>query len=102
MCLVKKPKVVAPTNTEKEAPILRNSYLDGIDPIIRSRSGGVRGLTIRRGSSGTVTVPKPQPATQVPISGGNTANIPTISRPISSGGGGGISSSLTSHNFHIK
>lgn len=71
MCLIKKPKVVSqPTTTaDKEPPILRNPYLDGLDPIIRARRGGVSGLTIRRGQ------PSPLPTT------------PTLPAPPNSGGG---------------
>ena len=67
MCLVKKPKVVAPV--EKDPAILRNPYLDGLDPIIRARSGGVRSLTIRRDGSPTPPIARPVP-TATPISGG--------------------------------
>lgn len=48
MCVVKKPKAVAVQQTEKETPVLRNPYLDGVDPIVRARSTGVRGLRIDR------------------------------------------------------
>ncbi|WP_406853365.1 hypothetical protein WEU32_06925 [Brevundimonas sp. BH3] len=67
MCMMKKPKVVS-APAQKEAGILRNPYLDGIDPILRAQRGGVKGLTIRRGSAGTVSVPRPQPSIQIPTS----------------------------------
>lgn len=59
MCLVKKPKVVQSTTAEnKEAPVLRNPYLDGLPSILRARRGGVQSLTIRRGgASGTANTP---------------------------------------------
>ena len=63
MCLVKKPKVVTSTAAEnKEVPVLRNPYLDGLPSILRARRGGVQSLTIRRGkTSGTVSTPAPPP-----------------------------------------
>lgn len=59
MCLVKKPKVVQSATAEnKEAPVLRNPYLDGLPSILRARRGGVQSLTIRRGgASGTANTP---------------------------------------------
>ncbi|MFN3582787.1 hypothetical protein [Phenylobacterium sp.] len=34
--------------TDRPLPILRNPYLDGIDPIMRARSTGLRALRIDR------------------------------------------------------
>ena len=77
MCLVKKPKVAAPP-PEKEAAILRNPYLDGLDPILRARSGGVRSLTIRRDQTSSTTTPprSPTPPVQVPNTGGGGTKYP--------------------------
>ncbi|MEG2313510.1 hypothetical protein [Brevundimonas sp.] len=47
MCIGEKPKIAAPV-AAKDPAILRNPYLDGLDPILRARSGGVRSLTLRR------------------------------------------------------
>jgi len=84
MCLVKKPKV-AVAATEKEAAILRNPYLDGLDPILRARTGGVKALTIRRDQT-----PSPNPLFPAPA-----PFIPPVNQPVSGGGGsGGVKSSL--------
>ena len=63
MCLVKKPKVVQSTTAEnKDAPVLRNPYLDGLPSVLRARRGGVQSLTIRRGgASGTANTPSTAP-----------------------------------------
>lgn len=54
MCLAKGPKVVqASAASDKPVPVLRNPYLDGIDPIIRARSMGTRSMRIDRGSAST-------------------------------------------------
>jgi hypothetical protein len=47
---VKKPRQVA-VQKEKDPPILRNPFLDGIDPILRARQTGLRSLRIDRGSA---------------------------------------------------
>lgn len=67
MCMAKKPKV-AQVST-KEPGILRNPYLDGIDPLIRARQGGVKSLTISRDGSPPPPIAPPIP-TAPPISGG--------------------------------
>ncbi|WP_343698855.1 hypothetical protein [Caulobacter sp.] len=51
MCLVKKPKSVAVTQTEKEPAVLRNPFLDGIDPIIRAQSTGLKSLRVDAAST---------------------------------------------------
>lgn len=68
MCLVKKPKVVTSAAAEaKEAPVLRNPYLDGLPSVLRARRGGVQSLTIRRGgASGTANAPQTAPTTPAP------------------------------------
>lgn len=59
MCsLFKKPKVVSAPATQAEPGVLRNPYLDGLDAVVRARSGGVRSLTIRKGVGGA-TAPNP-------------------------------------------
>lgn len=52
MCTVKTPKVVPVTQTEKPLNILRNPYLDGIDPVKRSNSVGMGSLRINRQPAG--------------------------------------------------
>jgi len=76
MCIVKKPKAVAVNQPEKEAPVLRNPYLDGIDPVIRSRMTGLKSLRID-------AVPRAKAAnpalTVSPASGATTTTSPTVS-----------------------
>lgn len=53
MCTVKAPKVVPVSrDTEKPLNILRNPYLDGIDPMKRSNSVGMGSLRINRQPAG--------------------------------------------------
>jgi hypothetical protein len=53
MCTVKTPKVV-PVSRDSEKPlnILRNPYLDGMDPSKKSKSVGLGSLRINRQSAG--------------------------------------------------
>ena len=89
-----KPKVVsAPTQgsaTEKEPAILRNPYLDGLNPIIKARQGGVRSLRSDRLGAGVQMPTTPNPVTSpptptrpplVPQPGGTTT------QPVTGGGG---------------
>jgi hypothetical protein len=50
MCVVKKPKPVSVSKDSTPVPVLRNPYLDGIDPITKARTTGLRSLRIDRGS----------------------------------------------------
>jgi hypothetical protein len=64
MCLVSSAKKVASgvnatQNTRK--PVLRNPYLDGVEPILRAQSQGVRSLRIDRAGAGTSAAPNPSP-----------------------------------------
>lgn len=74
MCIVSKPKVVQPTAAaDKDPAILRNPWLDGLDPIIRARQGGVKSLTLRRGGSSANTAPTTGTAPANPAAlGGST------------------------------
>lgn len=96
MCTAKPKIVSAPTQgsaTEKEPAILRNPYLDGLNPIIKARQGGVRSLRIDRLGAGVQMPTTPDPVTPpltptptrpplTPRPGGGT------SPPITGGGGG--------------
>ena len=72
MCVVKTPKITQPTaaaTTDKPLPVMRNPYLDGIDPLIRSRQTGMSSLRIDRkpaGSSATITRPPASTPTAAP------------------------------------
>lgn len=52
MCVVKTPKPVAVSQTEKDPQVLRNPYLDGINPLVAARRTGVSALRIDRNTSG--------------------------------------------------
>lgn len=55
---MKTPKPVSQTaGTEKKVQVLRNPYLDGVDPLIRARQTGVGSLRIdRTAPSGSLKV----------------------------------------------
>lgn len=79
MCsLFKKPKVVSAPQAA-EPGVLRNPYLDGLDAVVRARSGGVRSLTIRKATPGA---PAPAPAPTAPPA-------PLTPTPTPGGGSGG-------------
>lgn len=82
MCsLFKKPKVVSAPQAA-EPGVLRNPYLDGLDAVVRARSGGVRALTIRKATPGA---PAPTPALPAPA----PVPVPTPSlKPTPNPGGG--------------
>lgn len=74
MCVVSKPKVVQPSAAaDKDPAILRNPWLDGLDPIIRARQGGVKSLTIRRGGSTANTTPTNPAAPSNPLAPGGSS-----------------------------
>lgn len=76
MCVVKSPKVKE--TKEKEPTIIRNPYLDGIDPSTKALRQGRSSLRIERAGSGAT--PVAPPATADPI----TPSVPTALTPASS------------------
>ncbi len=86
MCVVKTPKITAPSTaaqSDKPLPVLRNPYLDGIGPTIRAQRTGMSSLRIDRGTtpkatpkptSVTPTIPSASPATPT-LSVGETAAL---------------------------
>lgn len=79
MCIVKKPKPVVVNKTDKELPVLRNPFLDGIDPILRARQTGMRSLRIdrvARTKSSPATVARPTATTSTPAP---AATVPAAS-----------------------
>lgn len=63
MCTTRTPKPVevqSSTKAEKRVQILRNPYLDGVDPSRRAQQVGVGSFRIDRGS-GTARVPNQRP-----------------------------------------
>jgi hypothetical protein len=68
MCVVKTPKVQA-TDAQAKTPeptIIRNPYLDGVDPASRSLRMGSSSLRIERGGGG-VRPPSPGAITRPPV-----------------------------------
>lgn len=61
MCTVRTPKPVeVQPKAEKKVNILRNPFLDGVDPQRRAQQVGVGSFRIDRGS-GTASIARPQP-----------------------------------------
>jgi hypothetical protein len=61
MCTTRTPKpVTVQSKAEKRVQILRNPYLDGVDPSRRAQQVGVGSFRIDRGS-GTARVPNQRP-----------------------------------------
>ena len=59
MCIVKTPKVQA-TDAQNKTPeptVIRNPYLDGVDPTTKSLRMGRSGLRIERAGSGATAAP---------------------------------------------
>lgn len=76
MCLVKTPKPVAPTaGLEKEVQVLRNPFLDGLDPLVQAKRTGMSSLRVNR--NGPNTLP-PSGRIVRPVVGGSG---PTPSAP---------------------
>lgn len=67
MCGIPKPKIVQPEAAKPKDPaIIRNAYLDGIDPVTRSKRTGRSSLRIDKGSprKGVPTTPAPSNPTK--------------------------------------
>lgn len=99
MCLTKTPRIVSPTTSaanDKPLPVLRNPFLDGIDPLIQARRTGTGSLRIDRGpprtspGSGRISRTPPNPPT---FTGGTVPPTPGSSGSSGSGGGRTTSSS---------
>lgn len=85
MCMVKTPRPVAATAaTEKRLQVLRNPFLDGLDPLINARKSGSASLRINRGSAPTERrAGSISRAVPIPIGSGGFREAPQIN----SGGG---------------
>lgn len=53
MCTAKAPKVQQ--QKPKEPTVIRNPYLDGVDPSTKAKRSGRSGLKIKRSGTGGVT-----------------------------------------------
>ena len=62
MCIVKTPKIETGTEKPKEPTIIRNPYLDGVDPTTKAARAGRSSLRIDRAGS----QPAQLPATATP------------------------------------
>jgi hypothetical protein len=88
MCIVKTPKIDPVTQKPKEPTVIRNAYLDAVDPRTKAARAGRSSLRIDRGmarpAAPNPTAPRPAPS--VPF--GGLAGQSTV--PVGSGGGGRI------------
>lgn len=93
MCIVKTPSVV-PTTPGKEPAIIRNPYLDGLDPAAKSLRVGRSALRIERrapgdpakpasGPGGTIVRPPTAPTGPLPPTAPPSASL-GISRSMAS------------------
>lgn len=57
MCIVKAPKVATPK--DPYVPVLRNPYLDGVDPLIKAKQVGVGSLRIDRTGGPSASIREP-------------------------------------------
>lgn len=58
MCLVKTPKAIAPTTgVQKEVQVLRNPFLDGLDPLVQAKRTGMSSLRVDRPRAGAPPLP---------------------------------------------
>lgn len=85
MCMAKTPRPVASTTaTDKPLQVLRNPYLDGIDPIVKARKAGTGSFRIDRGS-GKAPVTGLQPPPVGPRSPATISRMtPGVAAPTSS------------------
>ena len=52
MCLIDTPTTSNTASSQTDLPVLRNTYLDGVDPVRRAASSGISALRINRDGSG--------------------------------------------------
>lgn len=94
MCVVKTPKIKPTDSKPPEPTVIRNPYLDGVDPITRASRQGRSSLRIDRSRAGSVRpsappmavapVPTPSPVLRSP-----GPALPGITPPM--GGGRSVS-----------
>ena len=78
MCIVKTPKI-SPTDAQAKVPeptIIRNPYLDGVDPNTRSLRMGRSSLRIERGGGRGAPTPPPVHDTGPSTSPGSAVGTP--------------------------
>jgi len=93
-----KPKIPKPSETQPKDPaIIRNSYLDGVDPKTRSMRTGRSSLRIPKGSGRTPAAPA---AGYVPVSPVASTPPGGIPRPPPVAGGGGGGRGISPRNIH--
>lgn len=92
MCIVKTPKVVSGTEKAPDPTVIRNPYLDGLDPQAKALRQGRSSLRVERTGSGAIKRPTPAAAVLPPnfpttpaIFGGQ--GTPTVQVGGSMGGG---------------
>jgi hypothetical protein len=67
MCIVKTPKVTAGTEKAPEPTVIRNPYLDGLDPQAKALRQGRSSLRVERTGSGAIKRSAPDAAILPPI-----------------------------------
>jgi hypothetical protein len=89
MCVVSTPKVDPKSDVAKtpDPAIIRNTYLDGIDPTTKALRSGRTGLRIERASPGAATSTVIPPLASAPLLNIQPV-LPKIT-PVQGGGGGG-------------
>lgn len=91
MCIApKQPKIDPVTQKVKDPAIIRNPYLDGIDPKQRSMRTGRSSLRIKKGGGrGTAPPASVLPPNRTPNPIAGPSPIAPRPAPIRGGGGGG-------------
>lgn len=90
MCIVKTPKVSTTDATSKtpDPAIIRNPYLDGVDPVTKALRMGRSSLRIERAGSGAASAAPPATATSPLTFGAALPLQPAIPKITPVGGGG--------------
>jgi len=94
MCIVKTPKVSTTDATAKtpDPAIIRNPYLDGVDPVTKALRKGRSSLRIERAGSGAASVAPPATAPTPYTFGAALPPVQPVIQKITPVGGGGVGS----------
>ncbi len=91
MCIVKTPKIKPGTDKAPEPTIIRNPYLDGMDPVSKALRKGRSSLRIERAGSGATQVAPPAAPARPPVSMPIASNPGgSFTSPVLGGGAGRI------------
>jgi hypothetical protein len=93
MCIVKTPKVPKDATAKTPDPaIIRNPYLDGVDPVTKALRMGRSSLRIERAGSGAASAAPPATASAPLISATGLPVAQPVIPKITPIGGGGVGS----------